>query len=200
MKTIPVTTFLLIALNVAFFFLTFFSLSAHESAISNYGISVPLEHAYAFLTYMFIHSNVPHIALNAFFLGDIGVSYEKRIGSVKFLFIYFISGIFAGIFSFVYLSSIHAHETDPTIVVGASGAIFGLLSYVLIIRDGIDLFLKKYVPIIAVIHIPLLMADMPIAWYAHLGGAIAGTILSFIVPSDKPLLGSWEKTKKRNSL
>jgi membrane associated rhomboid family serine protease len=76
-----------------------------------------------FVTYMFVHGNLTHLLFNMLSLFIFGSMVEKRIGSKEFLLFYLLTGFFSGIASFVsyYLSGTNA------ILVGASGAIYGVL-------------------------------------------------------------------------
>lgn len=78
-------------------------------------------------TYMLLHSthDFSHLALNALALWMFGGELEELWGTRKFILHYFIFGIGAGIFGVLYL--LHpAMRYIP--VIGASGAIFGLLT------------------------------------------------------------------------
>ena len=76
------------------------------------------------VTYMFVHSGWSHIFFNMLALFLFGIQLEQRMGSTEFLLYYFVSGIGAGI---VTLLVNNATGMGPVPVVGASGAIFGLL-------------------------------------------------------------------------
>jgi membrane associated rhomboid family serine protease len=98
-----------------------------------------IKNLYQVVTYMFLHSiQAPlHIAFNMFFLWMFGVDVEKRLGSRSFAWMYFISGIGAGVVSCVFF--IIKGSLDPgggVVVIGASGAVFGvMLAYGLLFPD-----------------------------------------------------------------
>ena len=71
------------------------------------------------LTGMFLHASLIHIALNGYALWIIGSVVESELGSLKYLVIFLVTGLFASACVFMF-SGIF----EPT--VGASGAIFGL--------------------------------------------------------------------------
>jgi hypothetical protein len=77
-----------------------------------------------FLTAVFLHGGLGHIALNLFALLLFGSILEKLIGGRKFLLVFFISGILANIFSVNFYTS----------SLGASGAIFGVIGALIIVR------------------------------------------------------------------
>ncbi len=76
------------------------------------------------VTYMFVHSGWTHIFFNMLALFLFGITLERRMGSTEFLLFYFVCGIGAGLAT-VLINSSTGMGMIP--VVGASGAIFGLL-------------------------------------------------------------------------
>ena len=72
-------------------------------------------------TYLFIHGGIFHIFFNMFVLWMFGKDLESQWGKMEFLLFYFVCGIGAGLITA--LSSVNS--TVP--IVGASGAIYGLL-------------------------------------------------------------------------
>jgi membrane associated rhomboid family serine protease len=76
------------------------------------------------ITYMFVHSGWTHILFNMFALFLFGIQLERRMGSTEFVLYYFICGIGAGIVT-VFVNNAMGMGMVP--VVGASGAIYGLL-------------------------------------------------------------------------
>lgn len=77
-----------------------------------------------FLTAIFLHGDVSHILYNMFALGLFGFMLESLIGSRKFLIIFLSTGIIANIISVNFYDS----------SLGASGAIFGIIGALVIIR------------------------------------------------------------------
>ena len=76
------------------------------------------------VTYMFVHSGWAHIFFNMLALFLFGIQLERRMGSAEFLVFYFFTGIGAGLAT-VLINASSGMGMIP--VVGASGAIFGLL-------------------------------------------------------------------------
>lgn len=72
-----------------------------------------------FISAMFLHGGLMHLVMNMIVLGFVGLFMENSFGRLKFLIIYFVTGILAGI------SSLLWHQN--LVAVGASGAIFGLI-------------------------------------------------------------------------
>ena len=142
-------------------------------------------------TYMFLHSqNVFHIVFNMLLLWWLGSELEQRWGSRFFLLYYLVSGVGAGIiYGAVVL--IHGVIAGPsavwtTPVVGASGAIFGLmLAYGIIFGERIVYFMmvfpmraKWFVTILGAVEVVTLLNNGigggDVANLAHLGGLASG--------------------------
>ena len=130
------------------------------------------------VTYMFLHGGLFHILFNMFALWMFGSDIERKWGEKEFLKYYFLTGIGAGILT--YLSS--PRSTIPT--VGASGAIFGLLvAYALMFPNRI--ILVSFIFPMKAKHFVLLFGFMEfmyclngsqdgIGHFAHLGGMLIG--------------------------
>lgn len=76
-----------------------------------------------FVTYMFVHGGFSHLLFNMLSLYIFGSMVERRIGSKEFLLFYLLTGTLSGVVSFV---SYYVAGTN-VILVGASGAIYGVL-------------------------------------------------------------------------
>ena len=86
-----------------------------------------LIHPWILITYMFLHGSVQHIFYNMFALVMFGLILESIIKSRNFLIVYFLSGIISGIISLFFYNS----------VIGASGAIFGIIGCLTTLRPKI---------------------------------------------------------------
>jgi membrane associated rhomboid family serine protease len=78
-----------------------------------------LARPWTIVTYMFLHAGLTHLLFNMIALYFFGPRVEQRIGSERFFALYMISGMSGGLLSFVF--------APAAAVVGASGAIFGVL-------------------------------------------------------------------------
>lgn len=171
-------TYILIALNVLIFVYTEFIYSYAKvrlglipAAVSNSG------QIYRLVTHMFVHSNLPHIAMNMIALFGLGQMVELGSGHVRFLILYFSSGLAGGI-----LTMIIAEPMTNTI--GASGAIFGLMAAaaVQMVKRGDRQTLMRLVICIA-INISNTFTAEDISISAHLGGLFAGFVVAiFLIP------------------
>lgn len=83
-----------------------------------------------FVTSMFLHGDLVHFMYNMFALLLFGSILEKYIGSNKFLLVYFVTGLLASFGSVFFYDS----------ALGASGAIFGIIGCLLIVRPSLTVF------------------------------------------------------------
>ena len=170
-------------------------------------------YVWQFLTYSFIHSGgIFHILFNMFILWMFGSELEKLWGARFFLLYYLSCGIGAAVIYFLcLLIYVFSFGGDPSIlskpVVGASGAIFGLLyAYGFIYSERIIYFMmffpikaRHFVILIAAIELVSLLNSgfgSPIANLAHLGGIVSGIIfLKFWKIIQKMTIRRWKKLK-----
>lgn len=142
-------------------------------------------------TYQFLHSfNVFHIVFNMLLLWWLGSELESRWGSKLFLAYYLISGTGAGVL-YVLVMAVHGYITGTfagwtTPVVGASGAVFGLmLAYGVLFGERIVYFMmvfpmraKWFTVILGAVEVATLLnsgiGGSQEANLAHLGGLASG--------------------------
>ncbi|MGO0575792.1 rhomboid family intramembrane serine protease [Ornithinimicrobium panacihumi] len=169
----PVVTYTLIGLCVLVYLgqRTLAGLTLDLSFIGVLAASEP----WRFITSAFVHSprSLLHIAFNMYILYAFGPALEAALGRLKFLVVYLICAI-GGSVGVLLLAN-----PDPgwfVQVVGASGAIFGLLFLyvVLVLRSG-----QSPTTLLVMIGINLALPFFVggIAWQAHVGGAITGAII-----------------------
>lgn len=144
------------------------------------------------LTSMFLHAGWLHLISNMWVLWLFGDNVEDRMGRLRFLLFYLLSGIAAGVLHVLFSLS----SADPT--VGASGAVAGVMgAYVLLYPSA------RIVTLVPVLIIPLFVnlpawifigfwfvtqlfsgfssisgvgAQEGIAWWAHVGGFVFGAL------------------------
>lgn len=100
-----------------------------DEIIRDFGLSaegIARGEYHRFLTSMFLHSGIMHLASNGVYLYYFGVRSEKLLGTGKFLLLYLVSGLCGGLLS-VFLGDGYG------ISIGASGAIYGLLGAMLLL-------------------------------------------------------------------
>lgn len=187
----PYLTIFLIFLNVFIFGLTFFSESFNE-IVFRYGL-IPEkildgENLKTLVTSMFLHGGFLHLIGNMWFLWIFGDNIENKLGKIKFLIFYLLVGILATLFHIFLISP----EQKNLPVIGASGAISGLLGGYLIlfpknrIRAFFLFFFQPiffYLPAFLYIGIWFLYqlegvgTPTSIAYLAHIGGFLSGAVL-----------------------
>lgn len=125
----------------------------------------------------FLHGNIIHIGVNMLSLYWLGRFIELALGSARMLLVYIISMIAAGI-AVVYFAP------PDALTVGASGAIFGLFGALFAIglrlRERGQELVRSNIGIL-VINLVYGFAFPGIAWQAHIGGLIAGFIITFLI-------------------
>ncbi len=205
LSSIPIVNFTLIALNVVIFihesslgenlgvFIESYALVPAKvfSFSSDIGFT---ERLYPFISSMFIHGDWMHLIANVLFLYIFGSNVEAAMGHIKYLVFYLLCGIAAALFHV--LTSLGS----PVPLLGASGAISGVLgAYITYFpisefRNPVQIFFFrniKYIPAAAVIFLWLVIQFLSgigtldqsvntggIAFWAHIGGFVAGLILA----------------------
>ncbi len=187
-------TFALIFANLFVFFISvFYPIVIYQLGFSPIYLQVThLDKLYTLFTSMFIHADILHLGGNMLVFFFMGMAFEQRIGWKKFLVIYLLTGVCGT------LTHSLVNLWEPTILIGASGAIFGILgafafSYprdevVMPIPLGIIMVFRR----IKVIYGALLFAGLETAivlfgaqdntaHFAHLGGLIGGGVLAAIL-------------------
>jgi membrane associated rhomboid family serine protease len=135
-------------------------------------------------TYSFIHSDVMHLFFNMMLLAFIGGELEVSWGRARFLRFYFFCATIAGL-CYLLIQAVAFKTTGyHGTMVGASGAIYGLLmAYGLIFGERVLLFMmlfpmkaKQFVWILVLIELltTIYTPGGSIAGIAHLGGMAAG--------------------------
>jgi membrane associated rhomboid family serine protease len=128
------------------------------------------------LTAVFVHGGFIHLALNMLALWMIGQSLEPLLGRARFLALYLISGLGGSV-----MVALIAPESP---VVGASGAIFGMMAALLIIGRHMGSNVTGLLVILGVNFAYGFFVD-GISWQGHLGGAIVGALVALIIVATK---------------
>ena len=125
-------------------------------------------------TSSFTHSDtqITHILFNVYSLFVLGTLLEPMLGKLRFLILYALS-IFGGGLGFLILS------TQFGSVVGASGAVFGLMGAYLVFLVVMKLNAgQMYI----IIGLNLVLGFLPgIAWEAHVGGLAVGAVVGYVL-------------------
>lgn len=194
-KSTPVVTYILIALNLFFFFI---ELSGGEEFILKWAFipqrfsSNPLGDFSTIFTSMFMHGGWMHLAGNMLYLWIFGDNVEDRLGKFKYLSLYLLSGMAATFAQY----AVSSGSSVPN--VGASGAIAGVLGAYLLFFPG-----QKVIVLLgqSLVQMPSLIVigfwfflqfvsgvgtlqstedTGGVAYMAHVGGFVAGLAVAFL--------------------
>ncbi len=140
---------------------------------------------------LFLHGGWLHLLGNLLYLGVFGDDVEDRLGSLRFLAFYLLCGWLSA------LAQIAAEPTSRLPLIGASGAIAGVLGAYLVLfpRARVTLLLPLGLAVRAraLLFLPLWLAlqllsawlapaaSGGVAWWAHVGGFAAGLVLVFVL-------------------
>src|SRR3989338_2233664 len=149
------------------------------------------KYLWTFLTSMFMHGGFFHLFVNMFSLVFVGTFLQRILGQKRYLWLYLISGLFAGLF-FVFLSLIPVQFLSAdfdVFAVGASGALFGLIGLMMLLTPNLPVYMM-FIPIpikikyaapgmLVLLWLISVKGNIPIGNTAHLGGLIAGLVYGF---------------------
>jgi len=127
---------------------------------------------YRLVTAMFLHASLLHLAFNMLALYWLGSIVEQAIGSLRFVLVYFASGLAGSAGALLF--------TDPfTPTVGASGAIYGIMGALLVLEyRTTGSFAGPALGLIA-LNLALTFAIPNISIGGHLGGLVGGVLATF---------------------
>lgn len=196
-----VATYIIILLTSVIFIIEFFSQDI-DSFFKTWSLIPAQVHLfesetwYPFLTSIFLHGGFMHLISNMWFLHIYGDNVEADLGRYVYIAVYVIGGIVANLVQFFFSMNSTVYH------LGASGAIAGIMGYYLVrfphntitclipVRSLITIDL----PAQAILGIWIITQFFNswgsiintsnsggIAWWAHLGGAIFGIVLGYIV-------------------
>jgi membrane associated rhomboid family serine protease len=167
---VPVVTYTLIALNVIVFALDFVtggSLYGWLAYRSDFTATQP----WRMLTSTFMHASVLHLLFNMFSLFVFGPVIEHAVGHVRFAALYLLAA-FGGSVAVMLLAPTQA-------VVGASGAIFGLLGAYFIIQRRLGGNNTQLLVLIG-LNVAFGFIVPNVSWQAHLGGLFVGAAVAAV--------------------
>ncbi len=193
----PIAVWVLIALNALVYIAVQFFMSETQafdfySALWNNQTAVLVEGDYhRLLTSMFLHSYVQpfHIVFNMYALYAIGITVERFFGHVRFLLIYFLSGLAGSVLSILL--------NPPSVTaVGASGAVFGIFGAEMVfLYNHRKLFGQmasnqlRQLAIVALLNLAIGFFSTLTAGaggaaidnWAHIGGFVGGAVLAWFI-------------------
>ncbi len=139
-----------------------------------------------FITPIFIHIGLTHLALNSLSLYFVGRILEPIIGHTRFFIVYLVSGIMGNLLSFAFGSSYGLSA-------GASTSLFGIFAAFIVLGK-----IYRYHPMIQqmsqsmklliILNLVMNIFDSGVDILGHLGGAIGGVLLMIVVGVPKNTL------------
>ncbi|MXQ07873.1 rhomboid family intramembrane serine protease [Alphaproteobacteria bacterium GH1-50] len=191
---VPYVTWALIAINIAVF-ASYWHLFSNDAALARFfyawGLVPAIGAPETFVTSMFLHGGLMHIAGNMLFLWVFGDNMEDALGHGGFLGFYLVSGLAAAFAQYA------ADPSSTVPMVGASGAVAGVMGGYLLLypRAQVDVLIILVI-IFRIIPIPawlvlgawfgiqIFQGSMTplegggVAYWAHAGGFAAGVVLT----------------------
>lgn len=136
---------------------------------------------YRMFSCMFLHFGVQHLANNMLILYFLGQNLEQVLGHVKYVLLYFLSGLGGSALSLYFM----VRQQDYAVSAGASGAIFGVIGasiYIALRNKGRlgDLTSKRLV-FMAALSLYYGFTATGVDNLAHIGGLISGFILAALL-------------------
>jgi membrane associated rhomboid family serine protease len=145
----------------------------------------PVPEGLTLLTYMFLHTDVIHLASNMMFLWVFGDNVEDAMGHPKFLAFYLLCGVAAA------LTQAVMQPASQLPLMGASGAVAGTIAAYLILHPRVLVWVLAFriIPlrvtatwilglwVATQLFMILINRGDQVAWWAHIGGVIAGALL-----------------------
>lgn len=209
----PYVTWALIAANgLVFFAQTVLPAGGEQAFILSYGMipavvgniaadPFPAIPPWATLfTYAFLHADSWHLLTNMLFLWVFGDNVEDAMGHAKYLLFYFACAACAALAHYL----VNPNGAGP--LIGASGAISGIIGAYLVLYPRVTVYMLVRIVVPLPVPIPALWAlgawialqlfnafmpsIEPVAWWAHLGGVVAGAALVVVLKRpEMPLFG-----------
>lgn len=210
----PIITLVFIAVNVlVFLYEQTLNARGLQRFIVQYGLtplhftdgSITASDAVTLITSMFIHDGWLHIGGNLLYLWIFGNNIEDRLGAGRFIVFYFLGGLAAAALQIV------IGPASPIPMIGASGAIAGVLGAYIVLypRARVQTLIFVFI-FIQVVNIPAAIllgwwfllqlfnafgslggGSGGVAFFAHIGGFIAGAILIRLFTLGRPADDWW---------
>ncbi|MFJ1595791.1 rhomboid family intramembrane serine protease [Streptomyces sp. NPDC088261] len=172
-------TKILVALNVVVFVIAWQStdfvnrfdlVGKYFDPVAGHDVGVADGQWYRLITATFLHQQVWHIGFNMLSLWWMGGPLEAALGRARYLALYLISGLAGSALTYLL-----AAQNSPSL--GASGAIFGLFGATAVLMRKLNYDLRPVIGLL-VVNLIFTFSIPDIAWQAHIGGLVAGTLVA----------------------
>ena len=119
-----------------------------------------------------VHSSIWHVALNMLALWALGRSLEPLLGRWRFAALYVLSALGGSV--------LIALLAPGTWVVGASGAVWGLLGAMFVIGRHLGVNITAIAVLLGLNLVITFLPGSNISWQGHIGGGLAGALVGYI--------------------
>jgi len=206
-RTTPIVTVGIIVANVlVFLYQVSLDRFSVNHLIAEYGVIPDRLHALSLVTSMFLHGGWMHVIGNMWFLWIYGDNVEDVLGHARYLLFYLLAGVAAALLQV-------ALSWDSRVpMIGASGAIAGVMgAYLVKFPRARVLTLIPVFVFFTTVEIPAVfillywfviqffsgvgsigyshLSQGGVAWFAHVGGFVAGMILILLMGTRDPYAG-----------
>jgi membrane associated rhomboid family serine protease len=189
-QQIPLVVKNILIINVILFFGNMVFGGKFDQYLDLHPIGTPDFKPYQFVSYMFMHADIPHIFLNMIAVYMFGSILENLWGPKRFLNFYLLCGLGAAALQL----GISYYNNEYTVLLGASGAVFGLLVAFAMMFPNTELQLYFVIPVKAKYLVTAyalfelyngFFSNDNVAHFAHLGGLVVGIIIMLIWKRNK---------------
>jgi len=169
----PVVTYTLVIVTSVFYLIGLIpGIGLYVQSLLAFHAQLAYVQPWRLLTVTLVHASIFHIAFNMLALWALGRSLEPLLGRWRFLALYLLSALGGSVLT--------ALLAPNTWVVGASGAVWGLLGAMFVIGRHLG---ANVTAIAVLLGINLVITFLPgsnIAWQAHIGGGLVGALIGVI--------------------
>jgi membrane associated rhomboid family serine protease len=170
-NTVPKVTRAILVICISIFVLSLL-LGSFALAFGMIPAAIAQGEWWRLLTSTLLHGSILHLLFNMYALYWLGPQLERSLGHVRFAALYILSALGGSVASY-WFSDLR------TVSVGASGAIFGLITATIVIGRETRTDVSQLVVLLG-LNVVIGFLQPGIDWRAHFGGAITGAAIAFI--------------------
>lgn len=170
-NTVPKVTRAILVTCISIFVLSLL-LGSFALAFGMIPIAIAQGEWWRLLTSTLLHGSILHLLFNMYALYWLGPQLERSLGHVRFATLYILSALGGSVASY-WFSDLR------TVSVGASGAIFGLITATIVIGREMRTDVSQLIVLLG-LNVVIGFLQSGIDWRAHFGGAITGAAIAFI--------------------
>jgi membrane associated rhomboid family serine protease len=170
-NTVPKVTRVILVTCISIFVLSLL-LGSFALAFGMIPIAIAQGEWWRLLTSTLLHGSILHLLFNMYALYWLGPQLERSLGHVRFAALYILSALGGSVASY-WFSDLR------TVSVGASGAIFGLITATIVIGREMRTDVSQLIVLLG-LNVVIGFLQSGIDWRAHFGGAITGAAIAFI--------------------